>query len=230
MDCKQWNEAWVAYLYDECSAEERDAVKAHLADCDACREQMDSLEATRRALGSTASEIVAPPRVIVLPAAPRRPASAWSFAGGFAAAAAVFAIGILFGTTYFSGGTQVVLENAGAVDLSDPVATSRFDFDPEPEFRQIRNDYRKLDDRLGRIEGSFPESPDNTLPALATMDRVQIAVGDLHQQFDLRRAQDLQFVVEWILATDQESRLRDAHTLQVLGVVHAENNPNVRQR
>ena len=57
-----------------------------------------------------------------------------------------------------------------------------------------------------------------------------MAVGDLNQRFDLRRAEDLRFVVEWILATDQESRLRDARTLQTLGLVHAENNPNVRQR
>ncbi len=228
MNCKQWNETWVAHLYDECSVEERDSIEGHLAQCDACREQMDSLAATRRALGSAAPEIAAPPRVIVLPAAPRRAASAWSFAAGFAASAAVFAIGILFGMTYFSPGERLLLANDGAVDLSDPAATSRFD--PTPEFRQIRNDYKMLDDRLGRIESSFPETQDDTLPALATMDRVQMAVGNLHQQFDLRRAQDLQFVVEWILATDQESRLRDAHTLQALGVVHAENNPNVRQR
>lgn len=227
MDCKQWNEVWVAYLYDECPAEERDEIEAHLAECDACREQMDSLSVTRRTLGSTASEIAAPPRVIVLPAAPPRTASAWSFAGGFAAAAAVFAIGILFGMTYFSS-ERVVIANEGAVDLSDPAATSRFG--PTSEIRQIRNDYRMLDDRLGRIESSWPESQDDTLPALATMERVQMAVGNLHQQFDVSRAQDLQFVFEWILATDQESRLRDARTLQVLGVVHAENNPNVRQR
>ena len=42
--------------------------------------------------------------------------------------------------------------------------------------------------------------------------------------------EDLRFVAEWILATDQDSRLRDARTMQVLGVVHAESNPNVRQR
>lgn len=227
MDCKQWNEVWVAYLYDECSAEERDAIEAHLSECDACREQMDSLSVTRRTLGSTASEIAAPPRVIVLPAAPPRTASAWSFARGFAAAAAVFAIGIFFGMTYFSS-ERVVIANDGAVDLSDPVATSRFG--PTSEIRQIRNDYRTLDDRLGRIESSWPESQDDTLPTLATMERVQMAVGNLHQQFDRSRAQDLQFVFEWILTTDQESRLRDARTLQVLGVVHAENNPNVRQR
>ena len=229
MNCKQWNETWVAYLYDECSVEERDSIEGHLAECDACREQMDSLAATRRALGSAAPEIAAPPRVIVLPAAPRRAASTWSFAGGFAAAAAMFTIGIFFGMTYFPS-ERVVLADDGSVDLRDPVATSRFEPTQESAVRQIRNDYEGLDHRLVRIESSLPESQGDALPALATMDRVRMAVGDLHQQFDLRRAQDLQFVVEWILATDQESRLRDARTLQTLGLVHAANNPNVRQR
>jgi len=229
MDCKQWNETWVAYLYDECSAEERDAIEAHLAECDACREQMDSLSATRRALGSTVPEIAAPPRVIVFPAAPRRAARAWSFAGGFAAAAAVFVIGIFFGMTYFSS-ERIVIADDRPMDLSDPVATSRSEPAQDFAVRQIRNDYDKLDNRLGRIESSLPEGRGDTLPALATMDRVQRAVGDLNQQFDLRRSQDLQLVVEWILATDQESRLRDARTLQTLGLVHAANNPNVRQR
>ena len=232
MDCKQWNETWVAYLYDECSSEERDAIEAHLAACTGCREQMDSLAVTREALGSSASEIVAPPRVIVLPAAPRRATPAWSFTGGFAAAAAMFAIGIFVGMTWFSPqpGQPIVLQSDGGPDLTDPVATNQFEPAPESAFRQIRNDYAQLDDRLGRIENWLPERQGDAEPALATMDRVQMAVGDLHQQFNLRRAQDLQFVVEWILATDQESRLRDARTLQTLGLVHAESNPNVRQR
>jgi hypothetical protein len=229
MNCKHWNENWVAYLYDECSPEELETIQAHLDSCDTCREQMDSLAATRLAMESSASEIVAPPRVIVLPAAAPRAMSAWSFAGGFAAAAAVFAIGIFFGMTYFSK-SQVLIADDGAVDLSDPVATTRVEPETDPAYRQIRNDYEQLDNRLGRIENWLPEPQGETRPALATMDRVQMAVGDLNQQFDLRRAEDLRFVVEWILATDQESRLRDARTLQTLGLVHAVNNPNVRQR
>jgi hypothetical protein len=226
MDCKQWNENWVAYLYDECSSDERDTIEAHLDSCDSCREQMDSLAATRRAMESSATEIVAPPRVIVLPAAPRT-TSAWSFAGGFAAAAAVLAIGIFIGMVFFSS-ERVILQADG--DIPDSVETGRLGSEPNAAYRQIRNEYAQLDDRLGRIENWLPEPQGETRPALATMDRVQMAVGDLNQRFDLRRAEDLRFVVEWILTTDQESRLRDARTLQALGVVHAESNPNVRQR
>jgi len=227
MDCKQWNETWVAYLYDECAGSERNAIEAHLAGCDACREQMDSLAATRRALGSGAPEIAAPPRVIVLPAARRRAPRAWSFAGGFAAAAAMFAIGIFIGMNFFST-NRVLLDTGGAT--FDTVAENRGKPEPDPAFRQIRNDYEQLDDRIGRIENWLPEGQGETLPALATMDRVYSEVGKVHQQNDLRRNEDLRFVVEWILATDQESRLRDVRTLQALGIVHAESNPNVRQR
>ena len=226
MDCKQWNENWVAYLYDECSSGERDTIEAHLDSCDSCREQMDSLAATRRAMESSATEIVAPPRVIVLPAAPRA-TSAWSFAGGFAAAAAVLAIGIFIGMVFFSS-ERVILQADG--DIPDSVETDRLGSEPNAAYRQIRNDFEHLDNRIGRIENWLPEPQGETRPTLATMDRVQMAVGDLNQRFDLRRAEDLRFVVEWILTTDQESRLRDARTLQALGVVHAESNPNVRQR
>ena len=230
MECKHWNENWVAYLYDECSPAEHDAVEAHLDSCVSCREQMDSLAATRRAMESSASEIVAPPRVIILPTAPRRAPSAWSFAGGFAAAAAMFAIGIFIGVSYFSS-ERVLLETNGAeFDLTDPVATNRSEPAPDTAYQQVRNDYEQLDNRIESIENWLPARQGETLPAIATMDRVQTAVGDLNQQFDLRRAEDLRFVVEWILATDQDSRLRDARTLQALGVVHAESNPNVRQR
>jgi len=227
MDCNHWNETWVAYLYDECSSDEREAIETHLATCDACRQEMDSLAETRRAMGSSASEVAAPARVIVLPSAPPRATSVWSFAGGFAAAAAIFAIGILVGVTYFSSNTTV-LQARG--DFVEPATTNGFEREPDSAVLQIRNDYQNLDDRLGRIESWLPEKKGDTVPALATMDRVQMAVGDLNQQVDLRRAEDLRFVVEWILATDQESRLRDARFLQTLGLVHAENNPNVRQR
>jgi hypothetical protein len=227
MDCKHWNENWVAYLYGECSPEELETIETHLDSCDTCREQMDSLASARRAMQSSASEIVAPPRVIVLPAAAPRTTSAWSFAGGFAAAAAVLAIGMFIGMTFFSS-ERVIIQADG--DIPANVATERINPEPDSGYRQIRNDYEQLDNRLGRIENWLPEGQGETRPALATMDRVQMAVGDLNQQFDLRRAEDLRFVVEWILATDQESRLRDARTLQTLGLVHAENNPNVRQR
>ncbi len=236
MDCKLWKETWVAYLYDECSPEERETIDAHLGGCDVCRERMNELAVTREALASSAPELVAPPRVLVLPAAPARKPSSWSFAGGFAAAAALFAIGIFVGVTWFAPRPeqplqQTVLDNNGVdFDRDGNLASNREGARPDPDYLRIRNEYEQLDNRLGRIESWLPESQGDTLPALATWDRVQNEVGKVHQQFDLRRAEDLRFVVEWILATDQESRLRDARTLQTLGIVHATSNPNVRER
>ena len=58
MECKHWNETWVVYLYDECPADERDAIDAHLSACESCRERMDSLDETRRDLQSAAPENV----------------------------------------------------------------------------------------------------------------------------------------------------------------------------
>ncbi len=213
MECKQWNETWVAYLYDdECSPEERDRITAHLDRCAACRERMNELAATREVLTSGATEIVTPPRVIVLPAAPKRAPSSWSFAGGFAAAAAMFAIGLFVGVTWFAPVAeqpirQTVLDNGGVdipLDATNPNGSAI-----DPGYLQIRNEYEQLDSRLGRIESWLPESQGDSPPALATWDRVQSEVGTVRQQLDLRRSEDLRVMLEWILAADQESRMRD---------------------
>jgi len=228
MNCKQWQETWVAYLYDDVSSDEREVIETHLSVCEACRERMDSLDGTRRILRSAAPEIAAPPRVIVLPTAPRRASSAWSFAGGFAAAAALFVIGVFIGMKYFST-QQTILEANGEFPPAERIATGALEPPPDPRFQQISLDFETLDERLGRVEQWLPETRGSDRPTLATMDRLQTAVGDLYQRVDTRRTNDFQFFVEAILAADQESRRRDARTWQTLGVVHAENNPNARQ-
>lgn len=227
MSCEHWNETWVAYLYDECTPDERATIERHLADCESCRAEMDSLSATRRHLADAPSEVAMPARVVILPSAPRPATRAWSFAGGFAAAAAVFAVGIFVGVTFFAP-RPIELVNQDGIDLTDPVETALQEPTQDPMYQQIRNDYLQLDDRIGRIETRLPQGQGGQLPTLATVDRLQTAVGDLNQQFDVRRTQDLQFFVEWILANDQESRIRDARTLQALLVNHDGDN-NVRQ-
>ena len=223
MDCKQWNDNWVAYLYDECSTQERETVEHHLAECEACRAHMTELDVTRQAMREAAPEIAAPPRVIVLPAQPPRSAGMWGFAGGFAAAAAVFGIGLLVGMSMFSTNTTV-LEMAAGEDLVD--GQEKF----ETGIQQVRNDYEVLDDRLGRVERWLPEQQGDTLPRLATEDRLQVAVGNLTQEFDVIRTRDLQVFMQAIYAAEQTARQRDVTLSQAIEIMNAEYNPNVSQR
>jgi hypothetical protein len=97
--------ALVSYLYDECAADERRAIGAHLAICRACAEQVAALGTTREQLAmwtppdaQLGFTIVsgAPPTANVLRPAPwwRQPMPAWAQA---AAAAAIFATGLGLG-------------------------------------------------------------------------------------------------------------------------------------
>jgi len=147
----------------------------------------------------------------------------WGFAGGFAAAAAVFGIGLLVGMSMFSTNTTV-LEMAAGEDLVD--GQEKF----ETGIQQVRNDYEVLDDRLGRVERWLPEQQGDTLPRLATEDRLQVAVGNLTQEFDVIRTRDLQVFMQAIYAAEQTARQRDVTLSQAIEIMNAEYNPNVSQR
>ena len=232
MDCTQWNESWVAYLYDECSDDERALVETHLASCDDCRERMDALREARQALGLAAPEIAVPSRVIVLPAARRRMSGLWGFAGGFAAAAALFVVGMFVGMNRVPT-QQTILEPVETVALDSPDARDTgAAHDPSPEFgiQQVRNEYRELDARLGRVENWLPDSQGENSPRLATEDRLQVAVGNVYEQFDVRRQRDLQLFLQAFYDAELNARQRDVTYRQALEIMNAERHPNVRQR
>jgi hypothetical protein len=104
-------EALVAYLYDECEADERAAIDAHMASCAACAEELENLGATRRTLTAWTPPDVrlgfqvtdraheAPARVLTPPVAAwwRRPLPAWA---QMAAAIAIFASGVALGVAH----------------------------------------------------------------------------------------------------------------------------------
>jgi predicted anti-sigma-YlaC factor YlaD len=93
MACNQWNDQWVARLYDELDPDEDRRAGEHLDDCPACRETMEALAGTRRLLRESAPAVPPAPRVVVLqPRRQRR--TAWAFAAGVAAAAMLFAVAL----------------------------------------------------------------------------------------------------------------------------------------
>jgi len=79
----------VAYLYGECTAEERQAIEAHLADCPACRHELESLQGVRGHLAewSPPDEVLGF-RVVRGDAAPAAVPRAWWRAQGWGLAAA----------------------------------------------------------------------------------------------------------------------------------------------
>ena len=93
MACNEWNDQWVARLYDELDPDENRRVDEHLSRCASCREAMEALAGTRQMLRDSATPVPHAPRVVVLqPRRFRQPA--WAFAAGMAAAAMLFALAI----------------------------------------------------------------------------------------------------------------------------------------
>jgi anti-sigma factor RsiW len=177
MSCKEWREEWVAQLYDEVTDDERRVIEEHLSSCAPCRETMQELDASRRALAESVLPVPDSPRVVVL--RPRRTWNpAWAFATGVVAATLVILFGILLTSTDTQPLEQRIaqLEAApakkAAVDDEDAVMTrARFD----DEMRRISRRQRReraedLDYLLRYLEASEQRTGtfmDNTQEALA---------------------------------------------------------------
>lgn len=230
MKCHSWNDEWVASLYGEMDETELSEMERHLAGCEECSQHLRQLTATRQLLAENSSSVgQGSPRVVVLNAARPRRREGWRFAAGFAAAAALFALGIFVGVQAFPRQPMVLAGNSNGIDIADPQAT-KIDAIPAADITHLRQNYATLDQRLGRIENWLPQDEGDRLPQIATENRLQLAVGRLNQEFDQRRAEDLQFLFDAILAADAEARQRDTRTLQVLEVMEARRDPNVRPR
>ena len=92
MACTRWNDDWIAVLYEELDTSETETVRRHLATCEDCRSTLDALEASRTLLRESAPAIPFSPRVVLLDSRRRHPF--WTFAGGMAAAAALFLVAL----------------------------------------------------------------------------------------------------------------------------------------
>jgi hypothetical protein len=233
MRCNEWNNEWITSLYEEMDESELNEMERHLADCEGCRHHLQQLSETHHVL-SESSPAIDPsgairPRVVVLDTARGRRGGSWRFAGGFAAAAALFALGIFVGIQTFPRQPVVLASSDDGIDLSNPRST-QVEAIPAADLTHLKQNYETLEQRLGRIENWLPQDEGERRPRIATENRLQLAVGRLNQEFDQRRAEDLEFLFDAILAADAEARQRDTRTLQVLEVMEARRDPNVRPR
>jgi len=233
MKCNEWNNEWIASLYGEIDESELGEMERHLATCEGCGQHLRQLGETRHLLSENGPTVESggafSPRVVVLDTARGRRGGGWRFAGGFAAAAALFALGIFVGIQAFPRQPVVLAGSDDGIDLSNPQST-QIEAIPASDLTHLKQNYETLEQRLGRIETWLPKNEGDRRPIIATENRLQLAVGRLNQEFDQRRAEDLEFLFDAILAADAEARQRDTRTLQVLEVMEARRDPNVRPR
>jgi hypothetical protein len=177
-------ELLVGYVYDELSAEDRQALQAHLAACGACRLELEGLRATRTHLA-----LWSPPvpdlgfRVIQggsapAPALPRRRrlAPAFAFAAAavivLAVAAAIANIEVRYGDDGVTVRTGWARTESGVAN-APATASSAVTASAVPAAG--RDEFAELDRRLLSIEVSLAAQPASSGTQLASASRMSDA-------------------------------------------------------
>ena len=205
MSCKEWNDEWVARLYDELDEEERQRLDRHLAGCPACRRMLDELQQSRELLRS-APPVPAAPRVLVL-RPPRWRHPAWAFAGGLAAALLVFAAGLHFGSRP-PGGASVNEQPRTTLTAA------------EPRGRAADDRRAAMEARLAHLERALSQLPRaEALPAVVTPDLLDERLGQFARRFQVQRTNDMEFLLAEIQATEWRAASWNDETREALRYV-----------
>jgi len=204
MDCKEWKPEWIAYLYDEMSSSEREAVEEHLADCSVCRAELDRLGSTQQTLRASSPAVPSAPRVVML-APSRFGKPAWSFAAG-ALAAVLALVGFFAGSRYASVAPTVV---------------SRAELQSALEAQQAR------------FEGLLSEDQ-AVLPASITLEEFEQGLARMERRCAADRTRDLEFILGEISATEQRAGnwidQTRSETRNALRYVALQNDPRFSER
>jgi len=201
MPCKEWNNDWVAHLYEELEPAEESRLESHLGDCGECRETMDSLAASRRLLERSAPFVPSSPGVVVL-----RPrsiwSSAWAFAAGGACAAVVFALGLF----------------AAPMIVEQPTP------DPRTETIQaLSQDVRSFEARLTSME-------EGTATEAVTPEMLHEELTFMERRLKQERSRDLEYVLEALTASEIRTGTWLGHTQDALDMLALRQDPRFRER
>jgi len=180
MPCPDWNDAWIARIYDELDPAEEPVLQAHLAACPACRQTLDALGATRAVLAAAVPPVPLAPRVLVLPGRPGR-GIAWGLAAGAVAATLVLALAPRPGDP---GAGAPVLPGAPAIAAAPTAA-------PEALAEQVSD----LAQRLARLEAGGAE------PAL-TPAQLRDELARFERRLNRDRANELDYLMRTITASE----------------------------
>ena len=192
MPCNEWNEQWVAKLYDELDPEEDRRMTRHLESCEDCRRAIDELGRSREMLKASSPYVPASPRVVALrPSGLRQPL--WAFASGLAAALLVFAVGLGVGYQALSGKPNDEVPQLQARISSDAEARSALEARIDALEAQL----------IQQATSAKETAPPETLQAVVTRDQFEDGLRRLEQRVNFERARDMEFLlgemtaVEW---------------------------------
>ena len=217
MPCKQWNETWVAHLYDELDEAEARELREHLDSCEPCTRHMDELAASRAALQDACPVVPAAPNVIVL--RPRRWLQPlWAYAAGATFAMLVFAGGLLAG--YHLLGNQPV---------TGPVIADAAPSNSEQALLARMNEMQRRIVQLEQIDDDQPAA--GTVQAsFLTQGQFDDEIRRLERRSDVQRARDFQFLLDEITASELRTGVDIDATRQALNVVAVKSDPRFMER
>jgi len=208
MPCPQWNDDWIAHLYDELDPRDTAVLRQHLAVCAECTRELESLAACRAWIGRNAPGVPASPRVILVGAGRAR-RSWFSFAGGLAAASLLFAAGVLAAPLVRDGRSGVV-PAAGA----DLVTLDRFEEALARHSASVESRLDKYDAALthtvqppGRQDQTWVTRQYFEQETADLLQRFEREKADLVQRMERSRARDMQMVYDELEATEARAML-----------------------
>jgi hypothetical protein len=209
--CAAFQEALVEAAYGEISGNAADALAAHLVGCSSCREESDSLRATRRSLRAA---LAAPSQdasgtLIILPR--ERATFRWPRLAAAAAILALLAVALTRAdVSVGAGGTTISFRLRNA----DPGAPSA----NEVEAAAVLAALRDLRERDRQAREALPKAVAEELDrrSVALRASQDAALARLVDEIDRRRAQDLGFVLNQMGSLEQRTGVEMARTQQWL--------------
>ena len=218
MSCERWNEAILGRLYDEIEPDQDLALESHLEGCAACRASLSELRRLRVVLQENEPEVPRAPRVVVLRDTSRfRPALlAASLAGAAllagAGAGAGYALGRQ-GSPRDAAPVQVAAANPTALDAATEALVRK-----------------EVESRWAALTADLDVKPSTPDAAAVTQEDLQTALAKFERKLDGNRAEELDYLLGQIEASEVRTGARIGQTNQALRYVALASNPNVSER
>jgi anti-sigma factor RsiW len=224
MSCTNWNESLIGRLYGEIEAPDDEALAAHLASCESCRETLDELRGVRTLLRENEPVTPRVPRVVILRDRARfRPALL---------AASLLGAAVLAGA---GAGAGYALGSGRRVATS-PVTTTAPAVAAVPTEELVR---REVERRLAALQEAQTIATDSNSGRTGrepSVDRpvTSKALGAELAKFERRlnstRAAELEYVLDQIAASEFRVGTRLGKTNEALRSVALASNPYVNEQ
>lgn len=217
MSCRQWNEQWVAKLYDELEPAEERRLEEHLATCESCRGTLDDLATSRLLLREGMAAIPSAPRAIVL--RPGRPV--WAFASGLAAALLLFALGAWAGAGVLGDAFEERADRGAGPTADETVRLA------------LERRIVTLEAQLAELATAATETPTEPAPAAVdcvTREELAADLGQIEQRFKYERLGDVEYLMGEMKSIERRAAGWVDETREAVRLVALTGDPRLNER